>query len=115
VSWQVYLGAFSISYASFGNGSAKLSTSVWRLPLAFMFLTAKLDDLEAAQGELEAYARKYEPDEDVVAKLSKLIQMGADEQIGQSLAGRFANFPANEFHRMGASSHAAFAVRCAIS
>lgn len=74
MSWQVYLGAFSISYASFGNGSAKLSTSVWRLPLAFMFLTAKLGDL---------------------------IQMGADEQIGQSLAGRFANFPANEFHRMG--------------
>lgn len=49
----------------------------WRLPLTFMFLSAKLGDLEAAQAELEAYARKYELDEDVVAKLSKLIQKNA--------------------------------------
>ena len=39
-----------------------------------MFLSAKHGDVKAAQAELEAYARKYELDEDLVAKLSKLVQ-----------------------------------------
>jgi len=49
----------------------------WRLPLTFMFLSAKVGDLAAAQAELEAYARDQELDEDVVAKLSKLLQDAA--------------------------------------
>jgi hypothetical protein len=56
----------------------------WHLPLAFMFLSAKIGDLAAAQLELEAYARKYELDEDVVAKLSKLIQDTAPVKYAES-------------------------------
>jgi hypothetical protein len=45
----------------------------WHLPLTFMFLSAKIGNLAAAQAELEAYAREYELAEDVVAKLAKLL------------------------------------------
>ena len=46
----------------------------WHLPLTFMFLSAKIGDLAAAQAELEVYARKEELAEDVVAKLAKLLR-----------------------------------------
>jgi hypothetical protein len=44
----------------------------WHLPLTFMFLSAKIGDLAAAQAELEAYASKHELDDKVTAKLSEL-------------------------------------------
>lgn len=49
----------------------------WHLPLTFMFLSAKVGDLAAAQAELEAYSRDQQLDEDLVAKLSKLLQDAA--------------------------------------
>jgi hypothetical protein len=46
----------------------------WHLPLTFMFLSAKIGDLAAAQAELEVYAREQELAEDVVARLAKLLR-----------------------------------------
>jgi hypothetical protein len=46
----------------------------WRLPITFMFLSAKIGDLATAQAELESYARKYELGEDLVFKLAKLLR-----------------------------------------
>jgi hypothetical protein len=54
------------------------------LPLTFMFLSAKIGDLAAAQTELEVYARKYELAEDVVAKLAKLLRDLAPVENGRS-------------------------------
>jgi len=56
----------------------------WHLPLTFMFLSAKIGDLAAAQAELEVYARKYELAEDVVAKLAKLLRDLAPVENGRS-------------------------------
>jgi hypothetical protein len=42
-----------------------------------MFLSAKVGDLAAAEAELEAYSRDQQLDEDLVAKLSKLLQNAA--------------------------------------
>ncbi|MGD1016640.1 MAG: hypothetical protein ABR863_09420 [Roseiarcus sp.] len=44
-----------------------------RLPLAVMFLSAKVGDLAAAQAELEAYVRDRELPDAVAAKLAKLL------------------------------------------
>jgi hypothetical protein len=54
------------------------------MPLTFMFLSAKIGDLAAAQTELEVYARKYELAEDVVAKLAKLLRDLAPVENGRS-------------------------------
>jgi hypothetical protein len=56
----------------------------WHLPLTFMCLSAKIGDLATAQSELEAYARKYELVEDVVAKLAKLLRDLAPVEKGRS-------------------------------
>jgi hypothetical protein len=56
----------------------------WHLPLTFMFLSAKIGNLAAAQAELEAYAREYELAEDVVAKLAKLLRNLVPVENGRS-------------------------------
>ena len=56
----------------------------WHLPLTFMFLSAKMGNLAAAQAELEAYAREYELAEDVVAKLAKLLRDLVPVENGRS-------------------------------
>ena len=56
----------------------------WRLPLTFMFLSAKIGDLAAAEAELEAYARKYELGDEVVSKLAKLLRDLAPIENSQS-------------------------------
>ena len=56
----------------------------WHLPLTFMFLSAKIGNLAAAQAELEAYAREYELAEDVVAKLAKLLRDLVPVENGRS-------------------------------
>jgi hypothetical protein len=44
-----------------------------QLPLAFIFLSAKIGDFATAQAELKAFARRWELDDDVAAKLAKLV------------------------------------------
>ncbi len=56
----------------------------WQLPLTFMFLSAKIGDLAAAQAELETYARTHELAEDNVAKLAKLLRDLAAVENGRS-------------------------------
>lgn len=56
----------------------------WQLPLACMFLSAKIGDLAVALAELEAYAGKYELAEDVVAKLAKRLRDLAPVENGPS-------------------------------
>ncbi len=56
----------------------------WQLPLTFMFLSAKIGDLAAAQAELETYARPHELAEDNVAKLAKLLRDLAAVENGRS-------------------------------
>jgi hypothetical protein len=57
----------------------------WQLPLTFMFLSAKVGDLAAAQAELEAFARKYELAENVITKLAKLLLDLAPAESGRSI------------------------------
>jgi hypothetical protein len=46
----------------------------WHLPLTFMFLSATVGDIAAAQAELDAYVTKCELDEKLAAKLSNLLR-----------------------------------------